>query len=176
MQRDELVELLLGIDEETWLVLGERFPRPRVVIVGGAAFLLRDITPRKTTHDVDIYEADEVVSEILGRYPALNGGVAAYADQIPYNFEDRLEPLEIGTRAIEFVMPSLEDLVVMKLYAERPNDIQDMDGAVSSGELDWNLLEELVYGSGEAKASALSVRRYSEMTEAYERLKARCKR
>lgn len=176
MQRDDLKKLLLDIDEEARLILGECDPRPCVVIVGGAAFVLRELTPRKATHDVDVYEADDIVSRILGRYPALNGAVSAYADQIPYNFEDRLVALDLGTRVINFVTPSVEDLVVMKLYAERPNDIQDMDGAAKSGKLNWELLEKLVYGGNEAKASAMSEKRYLEMTEAYERMKARCGR
>lgn len=173
MEREALAQMLLDIDEEAYLTLDKKDIHPQVVLVGGAAFLLRRITSRQTTHDVDVYRADEAVSKILERYPALNGGVAAYSDQIPYNFEDRLAKLDLDTRTIEFVTPSIEDLVVMKLYAERPNDVQDIDGAVQSGRLDWDKLEHLVYGDNEAKASALSDKRYREMTEAYERLKAR---
>lgn len=44
MRRDDLVSTLLGIDEEAWLLLGSRSPKPRVVVVGGAAFMLRDLT------------------------------------------------------------------------------------------------------------------------------------
>ena len=64
----------------------------------------------------------------------------------------------------------------MKLYAERPSDIQDIDGAVSAGEIDWDLLEQLVYSDDEAAASALSTRRYEEMKSAFERMKERCGR
>ena len=173
MQKTDLEEMLLSIDEEAYLLLGAANPKPKVVIVGGAAFLLRDLTPRKVTHDIDIYHADDAVAEVLASYPALNGAVVAYFDQIPYNFEDRLISLDLPTRTIDFVTPSVEDLVVMKLYAERPNDTQDIDGAVRVGSVDWDLLEELVYGRNEARASALSERRYREMTEAYQRMKER---
>lgn len=135
--------------------------------------MLRELTTRNVTHDIDVYEADALVGEILAMYPNVNGGVAAFSDQIPYNFEDRLVELDIGSRTVEFVTPSVEDLVVMKLYAERPNDVQDVDGAVERGALDWGLLERLVYGRDEAAASALSERRYKEMTEAYERMRRR---
>lgn len=174
MQRADLERLLLDIDEEAGLLLGSLVVKPRVVIVGGAAFLLRDITARKMTHDVDVYEVADVLVDILAKYPALNGAVAAYCDNIPYNFEDRLVPLELHTKAVEFVTPSVEDLIVMKLYADRPNDIQDIDSAVRSNAVDWSLLEKLVYGDNEAKASALSDARYRQMTDAYERLKQRC--
>lgn len=174
MKRNDLKKLLLDIDEEAFLLLGALSVKPRVVIVGGAAFLLRDITPRKVTHDVDIYEAADAVADILANYPALNGAVAAYCDNIPYNFEDRLVPLDLDTKVVEFVTPSVEDLVVMKLYADRPNDIQDVDGAARSGSVDWGLLEKLVYDKNEAMASSLSDVRYKQMTEAYERMKHRC--
>ncbi|MGN0262716.1 MAG: DUF6036 family nucleotidyltransferase [Eggerthellaceae bacterium] len=176
MNKKDLVQTLLSIDEETWLTIGQRDPKPLVVIVGGAAFMLRDLTPRKVTHDIDIYAANEAIRGILRMYPQVNRSVAAYADQIPYNFEDRLTVLDIGSRAIEFVTPSVEDMVVMKLYAERPNDIQDIDGAVDADSIDWNLLERLVYDKDEAAASALSNRRYEEMKSAFERMKERCVR
>lgn len=61
----------------------------------------------------------------------------------------------------------------MKLYACRPNDLQDIDGAAENNQLDWDLLDKLVYSSDEASASCLSERRYQEMVEAYERFKRR---
>ncbi len=50
----------------------------------------------------------------------------AYCNQMPFNYEDRLIPLDIGARFIRYFTPSLEDLAVMKLYAYRPNDIIDL--------------------------------------------------
>lgn len=173
MQRSALIKTLLDIDEEVGLELGNLPCRPSVLIVGGAAFMLRELTPRKVTHDIDVYHADGSVAEILSRYPQVNGGVAAHSDEIPYNFEDRLIKLDIGASAVDFFTPSNEDLVVMKLYACRPNDLQDIDGAAQSGLLDWELLDRLVYSGDEAKGSCLSERRYWEMTEAYERFKGR---
>lgn len=42
MRRDDLVDTLLAIDEEASLVLGDSRTKPAVIIVGGAAFMLRD--------------------------------------------------------------------------------------------------------------------------------------
>lgn len=169
MRRDDLIDTLLAIDEEASLTLGDSRAKPVVVIVGGAAFMLRDLTCRSITHDVDVLQATQAVRQILTAYPAVNGHVASFTDQIPYNFEDRLVSLEIGAKAIEYMTPSVEDLVVMKLYAERPNDVQDVDAAAERGAIDWQLLDHLVYDSDESKASALSERRYREMVGAYER-------
>lgn len=76
---------------------------------------------------------------------------------------------------IDFKVPSTEDLVVMKLYAQRPNDLQDIESAAAGKKLDWNLLEHLVYDPDEAAASALSPWRYGEMTDAFERFKEWCR-
>lgn len=172
MDRADLIDTLLSIDEEADLAK-EAAPRSQVIIVGGAAFLLRDITNRKTTHDIDILQADSSVRRIIAQYPNANGAVAAYMDHIPYNFEDRLVPLDIPTRTIDYFTPSTEDLVVMKLYAERPADIQDIDEAARIGRIDWELLNRLVHDPEEALASVLSRRRYDEMLGAYERFRER---
>ena len=176
MHKENLIEILQGIDEEAALLLGVSSNKARVILVGGAAFMLRDLTTRQATHDIDVLSADAVVRGIIASYPEVNGGVAAFADQIPYNFEDRLVRLNLSTQAIDFFAPSTEDLVVMKLYAQRPNDVQDIDGAIASGQMDWELLETLVYGDDEAKASCLVERHYEEMVRAYETIKARWER
>lgn len=173
MRRNDIVSRLLLIDEEVELTLGVLSPKPRVVIVGGAAFLLLEATSRAVTHDVDVYMADASVREIIARYPELNGSVSAYADHIPYNYEDRLRKLDIGARAVEYLVPSPEDLAVMKLYADRPADRLDVESAVRSGAVDMGRLDALVRGDNEARASALSARRYDEMLWAYERLRER---
>lgn len=176
MYKDDLVSTLLGIDEEVALTLGVLSPKPILVIVGGAAFMLRDLTNRSVTHDVDLLHCDDVVRQIISRYPNVNESVGAYCDQIPYNFEDRLVLLNIGSKAIDFMTPSTEDMIVMKLYAERPNDIQDIDAAARDGLVDWCVLDRLVQDPDEARAAALSSRRYKEMVGAYERYRKRWER
>lgn len=173
MDKEELVRLLLRLDEEFALCHpdGVGRQRPTVVIAGGSAFMLHDLTRRPVTHDVDVLAAESHVRALMSGYPAMNGRIAVYADHIPYNFEDRLVELDIGARALAFMTPSVEDLVVMKLYAQRPNDMQDIEGAIAQGRVDWALLERLVRDPDEARASALSPARYEEMASAFMRLK-----
>ena len=176
MDKADLKRILLDIDEEAFLTIGATKPTPKVVIVGGAAFVLRDLTHRKVTHDIDVFSAELSVYEIISHYPQVNGAVSAYLDQIPYNFEDRLVKLDLGTQAIDFVTPSTEDLAVMKLYAYRPSDIQDLESAATEKLIDWDMLEHLVYDENEAKASVLSERSYKEMVHAFELFKEKCKK
>lgn len=166
--RERLEKLLLTIDEEATLSLGERGRRYPVVIVGGSAFLLRDLTSRPATHDVDVLSCHAALRDVLANYAAVNGAVSAYADHIPYNFEDRLVSLDLPTKTIDFLTPSIEVLAVMKLYGWRPNDQQDLESPAMLDKIDWEKLDHLVYDSDEAIASALSPRRYREMVSLYE--------
>ena len=138
-----------------------------LVIAGGSAFILHEVTNRPVTHDVDILNADSRLKGIIRNYPELNGDIAAFCDAIPYNYEDRLVALDIVTRAIGYYVPSLEDLAVMKLYAWRPNDIADLTNPLFLQQIDWDMLEHLVFDDHEAKASCLSERRYLEMVATY---------
>ena len=95
----------------------------------------------------------------------------AYCNQMPFNYEDRLIPLDIGARFIRYFTPSLEDLAVMKLYAYRPNDIVDLHSRAFIDRLDWDLLERLIFDEGEALASSPSERSYQEMVCAYSQYK-----
>lgn len=110
--------------------------------------MLNDVTNRSVTHDIDVFEADRCLREIIARYPEVNGMVVAYCNQMPFNYEDRLIPLEIGAHFIRYFTPSLEDLAVMKLYAYRPNDIVDLHSRTFIDRLDWDLLERLIFDEG----------------------------
>lgn len=172
--KEQLNKLLLTMDEEATLLLNhEKRVRYPVVIVGGSALLLRDLTNRPTTRDIDVLDFHETLRGVLSNYAAVSNAVATYIDQIPYNFEDRLERIELSTKTIEFLTPSIEDIAVMKLYGWRHNDQQDLESLVEHERLDWIALDHLVYDPAEAQASALSPRRYSEMVSTYEKFARR---
>lgn len=133
--------------------------------------MLNDVTNRSVTHDIDVFEADRCLREIIARYPEVNGMAVAYCNQMPFNYEDRLIPVDIGARFIRCFTPSLEDLAVMKLYAYRPNDIVDLHSRAFIDRLDWDLLERLIFDEGEALASSPSERSYQEMVCAYRQYK-----
>ena len=166
--KERLVELLLTIDEEAALLLDDQDQRYPVVIVGSSAILLHDLTNRPTTHDVDVLSCHAALRDVLANYIAVNGAVAAYADQIPYNFEDRLVRLDLPTKVVDYMTPSIEDLAVMKLYGWRPNDQQDLESPAMLDAIDWDKLDHLVRDGDEAMVSALSPRRYREMVGIYE--------
>lgn len=51
--KDALKRLLLRIDEEAYLELGILSPRPKIVIAGGSALLLSDLTACMVTYNVN---------------------------------------------------------------------------------------------------------------------------
>lgn len=169
MRSAKLRQLLLEIDEEAFLRFGAQQPLMPVVIAGGSAFILSAVTNRPATHDVDVLQADQRLGELLASYQMVNSDIAAFADAIPYNFEDRLVSLGLPTRTIDYLVPSLEDLAVMKLYAWRPNDISDLTNEAFLSRVDWGRLDYLVFDPNEAHASCLSERRYLEMVATYKR-------
>ena len=67
--KERLVELLLTMDEEATLLLGTDGRRFPVVIVGGSAFLLHDLTNRPTTHDVDVLSCHAALRGVLANDP-----------------------------------------------------------------------------------------------------------
>ena len=84
--------------------------------------------------------------------------------------------MSVDTNTISVLTPSLEDLVVMKLYAWRGKDVDDLtsDGTLSC--VDWDLLDYLVTSDNEARASVLSnmmyqtlLYRYQEYADMYRR-------
>lgn len=137
------------------------------------AFILRGLTRRPVTHDIDVLEVDARLQQILEGYFVVNEAVSAFSDSIPYGYEDRLEDMLPETRCVRFYAPSLEDLIVMKLYAWRPNDVADLTSDIVLQTVDWDLLERLVYAKDEAIASCLCDRRYREMVATYEQYKSR---
>ena len=166
--QERLRELLLEIDEEVELEVGLG-KRHSVVIVGGAAFVLANLTGRNATHDVDVLRVDEAIRGVLARHRQLNTQVQVYADRLPKGFEGRLVRIPLETTAVDFFRPSTEDLAVMKLYSWRKQDQIDLTSPKMLAELNLDLLDHLVHDEDEAKASSLGPLTYRRMVEVYER-------
>ena len=166
--QERLRDLLLEIDEEVELEVDTE-GRYSIVIVGGAAFMLANLTGRNATHDVDVLRADEAIQGVLARHRQLNTQVQVYADRLPKGFEGRLARIPIETVAVDFFRPSTEDLAVMKLYSWRKQDQIDLTSAEMLAKLDFDLLDRLVYDESEAKASSLTSLTYRKKVEVYER-------
>ncbi len=160
MDKKEMIEKLLRVDEDVFFqvgMLGKK--KAKVVIVGGSALLLSDLSAKPTTKDIDVFqvEAERAIREIMYADQDINSMCQAFALNIPYNYEDRLQPIDLETFAIDFYVPSQEDLAVMKLYRWEDPDIADLTAAPFLESLDWDLLEYLVFDHEEAAASRIAL-------------------
>lgn len=169
--KEELLTRLRAFDNEARISAVKILSKPQVVILGGSAFILLDKIER-ATYDIDVLTMPREFSDLIERYD-MNLGVSAYMDSLPYNYEDRLVSVDIEGSFLKYFTPSLEDLVITKLYAMRPSDEEDITSDRVLASLDWELLEKLVFDKNEAAASALVERRYKEMVHAFQEYKER---
>lgn len=173
MDAAEMRDVILDIDDK---VSEHNGWYPSMTVAGGCATILNGWSSRRNTDDIDVLDCDSDLNDVLSEFQQVNGNINAYSDKIPYNYEDRLREMTIDTNAVSVLTPSLEDLVVMKLYAWRGKDVDDLtsDGTLSC--VDWDLLDYLVTSDNEARASVLSnmtyqtlLYRYQEYADMYRR-------
>ena len=158
MDRDLLLEKLKRIDEDVFFAgIRHDGAKARVVIVGGSALLLHDLSLKAVTKDVDIYSAEASVREILYTDPDFNAQCQTFSACLPYRFEERLVKAPLETLAVEYLTPSLEDLAVMKLYRWEEPDKKDLTTPRFLESLDWARLDHLVHDPDEAAASRIAL-------------------
>ena len=152
-QKEDLLYRLARLDEDADLLFDDD-RRFKLVIVGGSALILLE-TITRATHDIDALEASPEIVHLLEKYD-INTRVGAFCSNFPYNYDDRLVPILIGGRRIDFYTASLEDVVIAKLYAGRDKDIQDITDERVLRAIDWEKLDHLAKSEEEAQASALN--------------------
>lgn len=161
MNKFELEQRMIELDNLVY----DLYPNMKFecVIVGGGALLIKNIITRGTL-DVDVLEVSEEIEELFEGFD-FNTRVKAVLDCFPYNYYDRLELVNLKTRSINYYTPSIEDLIVSKLYAYRGKDVDDLKKIKASKRFNQELLEKVVV---EARESAITERRYEEMVSLYE--------
>ena len=65
----DIRDTLLSIDEEAALTFDQPSRKFNVVIAGGSAFMLHEITKRPVTHDIDVLSMDRRLAEIISHLP-----------------------------------------------------------------------------------------------------------
>ena len=165
MSRDELFERLTRLDEDASLLFNDD-RRFHMIIVGGSALILLDVISR-ATHDIDALDASVEIRPLLERYD-INCRVMTYINNFPYNYEDRLVPLSVHGRKIDFYTASLEDIVIAKLFSYRDTDRHDIESQEVVSKVDWERLEHLANDEDEARASALNERNYAAFKANYD--------
>lgn len=162
--REDLLERLARLDEDADLLFDDD-RRFRMVIVGGSALILLE-TITRATHDIDALDVSPEIMDLLEKYD-INTRVGAFINNFPYNYDERLVPVRLDGRRIDFYTASLEDIVIAKLYSGRATDIQDIMDPRVLQQINWDRLDYLATAEEEAKASALNEFRYAEFLDSY---------
>lgn len=162
--KEDLLERLARLDEDADLLFDDD-RRFTMVIVGGSALILLEAITR-ATHDIDALNVSPEIVDLLEKYD-INTRVATFINNFPYNYYDRLVPVRLNGRRIDFYTASLEDIVIAKLYSGRATDMQDVVDPGVLKEIDWERLDQLATSEDEAMASALNEFRYTEFLDTY---------
>lgn len=96
MDRAELLDKIRRIDENAFFSgTVEQGVRAKMVIIGASALLLCELSQKGVTKDVDVLEAEQVIKRFISEDRDFNSYCSAYAQCLPYNFEDRLVKIEM---------------------------------------------------------------------------------
>lgn len=135
----------------------------RLIIVGGGALVLMGCIARATS-DLDALSFPPALRELMEQYD-INGRVKAYEDEFAYSIEDRIQPIDVDTRAVQCFTASLEDVVIAKLHSPRDQDAADIRDPGLLLMLDWERLDELAEEMGR---QVFIERRHKEFRISYE--------
>lgn len=171
MNQNDILQRLDRLDMEAFTTI-DTPNMYQMIIVGGSGLVLLGVLSR-ATQDIDALEASPEIRHLLAKYDT-NLRVSTYINNFPYNFEDRLVPLSIGGRKIQFYTCSLEDIVIAKLCSSRDTDRQDILSEDVVSHLDWERLRHLALDDNEARASALNETRYRDFLHDYREYVRRC--
>lgn len=160
MFQEDLLERLILLDRD----FHQLYPDITIecIIIGGSALILKGLLSR-ATDDIDIIYAEDKLLNICQAY-GFSNNAATYESNLPYDYQDRLEEISIPTKSINYLTPSTEDIIVMKIYASREKDKEDIETIRLKGNYDKKLLDHCVK---EAEKSSLSEYRYREMVSLY---------
>lgn len=97
----------------------------------------------RQTPDIDTVGVVRGLDAIFSKYD-INDRANAFSDCLAYNYEDRLEKIDIPTKTIIYYMLSLEDVVIMKLHSGRGMDWKDITSPNVLEKINWDLLISIV--------------------------------
>lgn len=174
MNKQGVLSKLAKIDEELFFVLEVLpEPKPTIIVIGGAALIISDLSSKQVTKDIDIFHAEHIAAETLYADPDINAASQTFACNLPYNYRDRATDVTPASfRVLRVLVPSPEDLAVMKLYRWEEPDKADLLSPEYLAVLDWDLLDHLVFDEDEAAASRIALpdndREFRQMLRNYD--------
>jgi len=141
--REEAIQKLKKFDEEIYNLYPELVGKVDVIIAGSTT-QMQYLDNFRWTYDIDILKSNFIFKDLMEKY-SMNTEIQNIADyNIPYDYEERIQRLDFGFKAVNFYVVSLEDFIVMKLMAYRPKDVIDLSNKELIKQINWNILDELI--------------------------------
>lgn len=167
LTQEDLISDLLGLDEELFVYAMKEglldLPAIRIVIAGSSALILNQIHIDRTM-DIDVLRISSYITdELLSKYH-MNTRVQCTEDSLPYNWEDRIVPLNLKTSIISYYTLSIEDTICAKIAAGRAKDEDHLQADNLKEQTDW---EQLKRCAEEMELSSLNERRFLEFKHRY---------
>lgn len=170
MKIKNILQSLIDLDEEVFLTFGNK-RNIECIIVGSSVLIIDNLISRMTS-DIDSLFISENLENIYVKY-GLNTRVVSHSDSFSPSYRDRMTVLEIDTKVMKYYVLSLEDIVVSKVSASRPQDIEDIINPLVINKLNWDSLENIYQ---EVFENALNDRIRSELKSSYNNYISKYKR
>ena len=167
LTQEDLISDLLGLDEELFVYAMKEglldLPAIRIVIAGSSALILNQIHIDRTM-DIDILRISSYITDALLAKYHMNTRVQCTEDSLPYNWEDRIVPLNLKTSIISYYTLSIEDAICAKIAAGRAKDEDHLQADNLKRFINW---EQLKRCAEEMALSSLNERRFLEFKHRY---------
>jgi Nucleotidyltransferase of unknown function (DUF6036) len=128
--------------------LGHELNGPTQLVIGGAGALLLTDHLQRTTMDCDVLSATPDMGQLQDAIRAiadreqlvpgwLNGSAQAFVEILPPDYLTRAKSLPRSGR-LQVLVLHRQDVIVMKLFAGRPRDLQDITSlGITTAEIDF---------------------------------------
>lgn len=165
LQYSDLLDTLKKLDEEVSLLYGDKQESFELYIAGGSGLALLNVIDRGT-HDIDAIYASIDILDLLEKYD-INCRIQTYEDLFPYNYQNRLQRLDIPFRKMKYYVVSLEDIIISKLFAARNTDIQDITNPGVLSSINRERLKNIVTDPDEIMPDFPNEHRYAFFMQNY---------
>lgn len=140
----------------------------KIIIAGSSSLILNKVNIMATI-DIDILRITDLLDPSLLDEFDMNTRVQCTEDCLPYNWEDRIKPLNLNTKVIQYYLLSIEDAVCSKNAAYREKDKNHLMVENLANQIDWKQLklcaEEMEWSSLNHKNFQWFVHRYNQFVK-----------
>jgi len=139
-----------------------------ITIVGSGALILLDVvSPNRRTTDIDVLESPPDIQSFFEFYQ-MNTMVETFLYEYPEKWRERKQKLAFSGDCLTVSTMSLEDLVILKLFAFRKRDQEDLEDIAKSAKLDWGQLDALIADPAEVRINLESEEAWEAFRTCYE--------